>query len=298
MSLTNGLIHPGDKFINVQPTRGLRYSQVFVSPNLTRTALESYSAGEITWGFNGERYILIIWKRDIPVGASWTLDTSIGLNNPINLAIQPYTEVFITKDMKVLNPMYSSDWNRLSLTVSPFAPYNSAELIRTGTSNDFGAVVYNKPIANDWLRLNIQARTSISGNADMLWLGLITDPGVINNSTTNLITTSGIFGYADIWNNARGFAKITSGTINFIVNDFAGIDKTGRLSFNSLTFERESISSESIRVTGSVNGVNYTSAYQANALPITGESYLAVGAWSGGFNATMTVSDVSYHIEK
>jgi hypothetical protein len=296
VSLTNGLVHPGDKFLNVEPTRVWNFSQAG-GPLVTYTALESYSAGEVVWpGSLGTNTIRIL-KKNIAIGETYQYDFTQPPFTPFNLAV-PYIDIVLNaKNVNAYNNIMGPDWNRLSLAAS-FIPYNNVELIRKNVGNDFGSVVYNKPIPNDWRTLTIRAQTSIAGDADVLYFGLLTDPALINNSASSLYATTGLFRYTDIWGNTAGWGKTTGGVLNFNQNVSATSDKTGRLNSSAITFQREAFGSESIRVTGSLNGVNFTSNYQANALPITGQSYLIIGAQSGTFNATMTTGHISYAITK
>jgi hypothetical protein len=295
MSLNNGLIHPGNKSLNVEPTRIFNFSEVPTAfPIFTRTVLETYTKGEIVWDRQTRSQLYVI-KQDIPVGLTFTYNIFQPPSHPDNANAPFYVLNNNNNNIKVLNPIYGSDWNKLRLTVSPFPPYNSAELMRRGVFGQWGAVVYNKPIPNNWLTLNIEARTSIAGGSDALHVGLVTDASLINQTTTPIDRTA-LFGYANISSNTIGFVKRTNGVDNFNVSTGASINKSGNITTTSLTFQRESISSESIRMTGSINGVFYTSAYQANALPLTGESYIMLFAW--GSDANITVSDVSYYTTK
>ena len=299
MSITTGLIHPGDKFLNVEPKRTLTFSNVVnIFPNQTNTIGEAYTAGEVVWGFG--RTSVAVWKQNVSAGFVFTQRLDLPPTHPDNIAAAPYTIISVSKAVSVLNPLYTSSWNRLTLASTVSAPYNTAQLTTSGVGgNDWGAVVYNTPIPNNWVNLNISARTSIHGAGSRLWFGLITDPAVINSTATNIANTSGIFNIVNASANTRMFEKVVSGVVTPLGSTSATSNKTGVLNNSSVTFQRETPTSENIRVFGSLNGVAYTShtttPYALNVLPITGESYIAVGATTGADTATMTVGEITYH---
>jgi hypothetical protein len=293
MSLTTGLIHPGDKFLNVEPTRAFNATQIGAERFRIN---ESYTAGEVVWGGTGVNAFIYVIRRNIT--ANQEIDWSFNPANPLFANI-PFTQISTAdKNINAFNNITSSDWNRLSLA-SFSTGYNNVELIRNGVANDFGSVILKKPISNNWTTLTIRAQTSITGNTGVLYTGLITDPTIINTAT-NHFNTSGLFRwyYADF--NSNGFKKVTNGVESFNPFDTLAGDETGRLNSSAITFQRETPTSESIRVFGSLNGATYTSAYQANALPITGESYLMFGAffYAGSATSCMNVGNISYAITK
>ena len=294
MSITTGLIHPGDKFLNVEPKRTLTFSNVVGFPIQTITIGEAYTAGEVVWAFG--RGSVAVWKQNVSVGFTFTQNQSLPPSHPDNIAAAPYTTIPVSKAVSVLNPLYTSSWNKLTLASSPFAPYNTAQLTTSGVGgNDWGAVVYNTPIPNDWLTLNISARTSIHGVGSRLWFGLITDPAVINSTAINIANTSGIFNIVNASGNTRVFEKVVAGVPTTLASTAGTSNKVGVLNSSSVTFQRETAGSQTMRVTGSLNGVAFTSAYVTNVLPTTGESYIAAGATTGADTATMTVGEITYH---
>jgi hypothetical protein len=301
MSITTGLIHPGNKNINTIPTRGFR--TLFISgspPNVTFQALEAYSAGEIVWIAAGNRTSISVIKRNIAKGEQWVEDPT-NPNDPRKLTTNLLTS---RQDVNVISKIAGSDWNRLSLSSFPSGVQNTAELIRSGTTPDFGAIVYNKLIPNDWTRLTITSRTSTSGTGAFLWTGLLPSATNITQTTTDLWTTpGGIFAANNLVFDNLAFRTVNSSGVETYLQTRTGSvsNKTGNLNVTSITFERQSATSESIRLTGSFNGITWTSgsSYFPNVLPITGSSYFAIGGRSEtGNSATMTAGDVTWDIQK
>ena len=304
MSLTNeGLnYYDGTQWVQVSGASGTPVyigrptKRVFVSvadytaPFLTLETTQSYTAGEYLWGRYGLDEVWIP-DEDMPVGYTWQENVSL----PPDERERPFTIVkSYDENVSVFDQIHTDEWYRNSIQ-SYYSETNTAQITREGVGGDYGSIVKSEPIPNNWLTLTLGAFTTVHGNADIFYMGLLTDPTKINVTNENLYFSSGIFRYSDIWNNREGVRKITNGVEDF--NTYASDTQpdVGRLYRSQITFSRADINSETISISGGLNGDSYNFPATANVLPITGESYFIIGGLTGGASMTANVTNPYYY---
>lgn len=286
---------PAEPFYIGRPTRKVEVSQSFSAPFLTYTTLEAYSAGEILWSRFGATDTVYgnVWipTEDMPVGYTWQEDVTI----PPPDRERPFTILKSSDDnVSVFSQVHGDEWYRNSISSGGGDYSNTVEIIREGIGGDYGSIVKVEAIPNNWYQLTLGAETTFHGNADIMYIGLLTDATKVNVTNENLYFTSGVFRYSDIWNNREGVRKTTNGVEDF--NTFASDTQpdVGQIYNSSITLTRAAIDSETISITGGLNGDFYSFPATASVLPTTGESYFIIGGITGGASATLTANNPYY----
>lgn len=284
---TTGLIYPSQDTNFDVPVRALSTS--FDGTNVI--FLDSYKAGEYVVT-NTSHISVYLVLQNIAVGAA----VSPAVINVSYLKTLSNTEAADLNWYKSF--MKASDWNFNSLTVAPTKSLDT--VITNQAASDVGTITSNFAIPNSWRRLTIGLKTAVAQPAysdSRPYVGLLTN--FANKTATTPI--SGLYCMAYANNNTINFRKVNDSTTDvFNVSAAATINKAFAPYRSYVTFTRAAVDSETITVSGYFNGVNVPAiAAQANALPLTGESYIKIGVDTAAFNSStrFDVNDISYTTE-